>query len=117
MKMQGSLAGLVLLAASGAQAHTQLKSSLPAEGGVLAPNAREMTLSFDGFIAEATCSARDSAGAAVAVVGAAKPQKEKLHVALTGELAPGNYVLTCRYKGTDRHELNATVNFSVAKQE
>lgn len=98
-----------LLPATQALAHTHLVSSSPADGAVLVAGAKELTLIFDGLIAEATCTS-DAAG-----LGVAKPEREKVHVPVTAALPAGAYALACRYKGVDGHEMNATVKFSVAK--
>src|SRR5687768_7155937 len=94
-------------------AHAHLVSSSPAEGGVLAANAKVLTLTYDGLITEASCTAADAQGKAVPALGAAKPEREKVHVPVTGALGPGSYVLTCKVKA-DRHEVSHSVKFSVA---
>lgn len=106
--------GLAILASSSAVAHTRVASSVPADGTALASDAKEVVLVFDGLIAEASCKATDAAGRAAAGFGAAKPEREKVHVPVAG-LAQGAYALTCHYKGADRHEMDATVKFTVAK--
>lgn len=101
--------GAALLFTSEAFAHTHLVSSAPAEGGSLAADAKELTLTFDGLIAEATCTS------AAAGLGAAKAEREKVHVPIVGALPAGAHALACRYKGVDGHEMNATVKFTVTR--
>jgi methionine-rich copper-binding protein CopC len=102
-----------MLISTSALAHTHMASSVPADGAVLPADAKEVVLVFDGLIAEANCKATDAAGQPAAL-GAAKPDREKVHVPVAG-LAKGAYALTCHYKGADRHEMDATVKFTVAK--
>lgn len=94
-----------------ALAHAKLVSSSPADGGVLAGDAKAIELAFDGLIAEASCHAADAAGKAVAL-GAVHFEREKVHVPLTAALAPGAYVLTCKVKA-DRHEVEHGIKFTV----
>ncbi|MCC6913644.1 MAG: copper resistance protein CopC [Rhodospirillaceae bacterium] len=113
-KMYGIAAGVFLMTGGQALAHTHLASSSPAEGGVLAADAKELTFIFDGLMKEATCNAADASGKAVAVLGQAQVDREKVHVPVTGKFAAGAYAMTCHYKGVDGHEMNATVKFTVA---
>lgn len=114
-KMQWTMAAAAMLIGAEAQAHTHLASSSPADGGVLAADAKEVTLNFDGLMREAACSATDASGKAVAVLGEAKADREKVHVPITGPFAAGAYAMTCKYTGVDGHEMNATVKFTVGK--
>ncbi len=105
--------GAAVLISTAALAHTHMASSVPADGTALAADAKEVVLLFDGLIAEASCKATDAAGQPASGLGAAKPEREKVHVPVNG-LAKGAYALACRYKGVDGHEMNATVKFTVA---
>ena len=103
---------LVLLLPGEALAHAQLKSSSPADGGVLAAGAKEITLTFDALINEANCSAVDAAGAKASGFGTATLAREKVHLPLGGALNAGPYTLTCKVKA-DRHETDHTIKFIV----
>lgn len=103
---------LALLLPDQALAHAKLTSSSPPEGGQLAKEAKDITLTFDALISQASCSAVDAAGAAVANLGVATPEREKVRVPLAGVLSPGSYILTCKVKA-DRHETGHTVKFVV----
>lgn len=113
MKRMIRLLPIVALSFSGeALAHAQLKSSSPADGGVLTAGAKEITLTFDALINEAMCSAVDSSGAKAAGFGTATFAREKVHLPVGGALNAGQYILTCKVK-SDRHETDHTIKFTV----
>lgn len=103
---------VALLFSGEALAHAQLKSTSPADGGVLTAGAREITLTFDALINEAMCSAVDTSGAKAAGFDKATLAREKVHLPLSGTLSAGQYILTCKVK-SDRHETDHSIKFTV----
>lgn len=96
-----------------ALAHAWLESSVPAANGALAPDSKEITLTFDEVVKPVSCKLTDSAGKEAAVLGKASASGETLHVPLTARPAPGKYSLTCRVVGPDTHAVNGALSFIV----
>ncbi len=104
---------LAVVCPGAALAHAWLESSVPAANGTLAPDSKEITLTFDEDVKPVSCKLIDGAGKEAAVLGKAHAAGETLHVPLVGRPMPGKYSLTCRVVGPDTHAVNGALNFVV----
>ena len=109
-----SIAALALVLGNApAFAHVDMVSSVPTNGGVLAPGRPEMTLVFDALIKHVACALTDASGSAVAVLGAPRAEREKVVLPLTATLAAGSYALACKVAGPDGHDRSHGISFTV----
>lgn len=112
---------LLILSATGVSlfpsvvfAHAAMTSSEPAENGVLAAGATDVTLVFNEPVKTIGCSMKDAAGKDAPVIGAAEADGAQVHVALISALMSGTYSLTCNVVGPDNHPTSGTVTFKAA---
>jgi methionine-rich copper-binding protein CopC len=108
------IAVLALPFALQAHAHTQLSSSLPADGVSVSAPVTELVLEFGGEVRLTAVSLADAAGAKKAVAELPTAVAAKFAVAVREELAPGDYVIAWRAVGGDTHIVSGEVHFKVA---
>ncbi len=103
----------LMLGTTPAFAHVDMTSSVPANGGELAPGSKEIALTFDALIKHATCTLTDASEKAVAALGAPKAEREKVFLPLTSPLEAGSYKIACKVAGPDGHERAHGLSFVV----
>lgn len=103
----------LMLGGSPAFAHVDITSSVPANGGELAPGSKQVTLTFDALIKQAACGLTDSSGVPAAGLGAPQVEREKVTLLLAGALTAGTYTLACKVAGPDGHDRAHSISFTV----
>jgi methionine-rich copper-binding protein CopC len=115
--MKYSTLVLVLLGslalATGAEAHTKLTVTVPAEAASVPAPVKEIVLEFAGDVRLTAVALNDASGAKKAVADVPTALAAKFALAVRDELAPGSYVVTWRAVGADTHVVSGEIHFSV----
>ncbi|MDQ2654064.1 MAG: copper resistance protein CopC [Chloroflexota bacterium] len=111
MKIKSVLAGTMLLAATLAQAHTHLESSVPVDKGkVAAPVAIELHFSEAARVTALTLQQGTSAARPLTPL----PAKTTQHVSVpVANLTAGDYTVNWRVAGEDGHVVSGKFSFTV----
>jgi methionine-rich copper-binding protein CopC len=103
-------AGLALVAAT-ANAHTHLKSSMPAEGSVVNAAPANIVLTFSAATRVTALTLQKDGGAEQKL---ALPTSPTAEVSVpTPKLEAGKYVVNYRVVGSDNHVMSGKVQFTV----
>jgi methionine-rich copper-binding protein CopC len=103
---------VLLISAPGAQAHTKLLSSQPAQATEVPPPI-EITLSFSEPSTPVRVILKDSAGNALSSLGPFQAHGSSLHYSIIQALTSGKYALSYRVTSADGHVTTGTVAFMV----
>lgn len=106
-----TLAALVWSA--GAQAHTHLKQSVPADGAEVPVSPPNIVLKFSEATRLTAVTLQDEKGARQKLVPLPSAPAEEATVKAP-RLAPGQYILTWRAVGADGHVMSGKLTFKVA---
>ncbi|HEX3839111.1 MAG TPA: copper resistance CopC family protein [Steroidobacteraceae bacterium] len=94
-----------------ANAHSHLRSCVPAEGSTVAAPT-EVVLGFSERSQLTALTLMQGSGSALEVASLPQQPAQQLHVGLP-KLTPGAWSLTWRVIGTDGHVTHGTVHFTV----
>jgi methionine-rich copper-binding protein CopC len=114
MAMNTANFGLALLfagAAATAHAHSQLRSSTPAEASTIAPPS-QVVLGFSEISQLTALTLMQGSAPALKIVPLPERPAQQLRVGLP-KLTPGAWSLTWRVIGSDGHITHGTVHFTV----
>jgi hypothetical protein len=114
MPMKYLLALLATVSLLEAHAHTALTASVPADGTSVTLPVREIVLEFGGEVRLTSVALADAAGAHKEIAAAPTATAERFSLAVSGDLAPGEYTVTWRAVGGDTHIVSGEFRFTVA---
>lgn len=104
------------ITAVGAQAHTKLQTSVPAEGSKLTAPPSSLMLHFSEATQVTALMIQKDSAAEQALAPLPKEPSAMLTVPLS-KLAPGSYVVSWRAVGDDNHVTKGVLHFSVVAPE
>jgi len=104
--------GLAFLA-TGALAHTQLSSSVPAEQAVVTAAPDEVSLTFSTDVRITALSLKDAADVNYEL-GALPTASQREFAIPVPALAAGEYTVAWRAVGADTHVVSGEIHFSIA---
>lgn len=114
MKKSKWLVGVGVLAlAAGAQAHTHLKQSTPAEGSVLTTPPSNIVLTFSEAARVTALTLQKDGEAKQKLAPLPTAAAQQVTVAAPA-LAPGKYVVNWRVVSDDDHVMSGALHFTVA---
>jgi methionine-rich copper-binding protein CopC len=108
-----ALFAALLLAPGRAWAHSELRSSEPAEGARLPAAPREIVLRFNEGVQVTSVTLRDEAGAATRLALGRDTAPRPVERLTVPPLAPGRWRLEWRAISADGHPVRGTVRFAI----
>ena len=111
-----ALAAILLAALTGAAlAHSDKKTSSPADGEVLAAAPEEIMLNFDGPMRITVLKLTGPAGEVPLERTDGMKPVEMLEATMGAEMGPGEYAIEWRGLGADGHVMEGFVDFEIAR--
>lgn len=102
-----------LMGSAQIMAHTELKSSEPADGAKLQESPTELALNFAGNVTLLKLDLRSAEGEVVPLEFKPSAKAEKQYRVQLPKLAPAAYTLTWTALGGDGHKLEKSFSFAV----
>jgi methionine-rich copper-binding protein CopC len=108
-----SAAAAALLFSVGAQAHTHVEKTMPADKSTVKTSPKEIMLHFNEAALVTSLSIQKDGEEAKAIKPLPTEPSAMVSVPVSA-LSPGKYTVTYRVMGDDKHVMSGTLHFTVA---